>query len=123
MIIDAVQLPGRKEDQTDEILFNLTKERIYTHNADIHIYTDGSTDGSQRNGGAGFCVIDNRDQSVIAEQRHPAGKWCSSYAGECVAMKEAVAWINREGDPEKKTLDTHRQQIASRIDQSQQLEG
>ena len=37
--------------------------------------------------------VENRSKEVVLEMSFPAGKLCSSYTGECVAMLEAVRWV------------------------------
>ena len=66
------------------------------------IYTDGLTNGKQTNGEAGVYIEDSTGRE-IAEFSEPAGAFCSSYGGECVAMLRACKWIkekeDREGEP------------------------
>ena len=58
----------------------------------VTIYTDGSTDGKQENGGAGVFIHDARTSETL-ELSFPAGKWCSSFGAECKAMVEALKWL------------------------------
>ena len=102
--IEEVVLPGKKSDISKETLFEITKAKIDSIEADIHIYTDGSTDGTQHNGGAGVHIMEPTLGAMIQELRSPAGKWCSSYGGEAVAMLEAAKWINTQADPSEKHL-------------------
>ena len=51
----------------------LTEKKIQAINADIQIYTDGSTSGEQKNGEAGIYIQD-REGNVIYEEFKPAGK-------------------------------------------------
>ena len=69
----------------------ITLEKIDTYERDFTIYTDGSTNERQENGGAGIS-IDDCNRNVVFEESFPAGKLCSSYTGECVAMLEAIRW-------------------------------
>lgn len=90
--IDRVRLERRKEEYSTEELRELALAKINNLTTDIRIYTDGSTDADQRNGGAGVHIT-NRDGIVIHESSHPAGEYCSSYTGECVAALRALEWI------------------------------
>jgi len=53
-----------------------------------HIFTDGSAIGGTTNGGAGFAVYTAR--GVVREGRFPAGRFCSSYRAEQVALERAM---------------------------------
>ena len=57
------------------------------------ICTDGSTDGRQENGGAG---VESNDGKEIYSVSVPAGVYCSSYTGECVAFLQALKWFEKE---------------------------
>ena len=81
-----------KFEYSGKELRELTEKKIQAINADIQIYTDGSTSSEQKNGGAGICIQD-REGNVIYEEFKPAGKLCSSYDAECRAMKTATQWI------------------------------
>ena len=50
---ESVQLEKRKDEYEKEELNRLANEKISSLGIDIRIYTDGSTKGQQRNGGAG----------------------------------------------------------------------
>jgi ribonuclease HI len=67
-------------------------DKIAEFDVNFRIFTDGSTDGEQRNGGAGTYIEDGRG-TTIEEFSVAAGAYCSSYGGECVAMLRAVTWI------------------------------
>ena len=64
------------------------------------IYTDGSAQDSNTSGGAGMVVTTGpMDQPlVILNERRAAGKWCSSYQCELVAIKMALEWLESEND-------------------------
>jgi ribonuclease HI len=66
---------------------------ISSFQADINIYTDGSTNKDQENGGAGVHI--ESDGVEIAAIIKPAGKYCASYGGEIVALLEAMKWIEK----------------------------
>ena len=95
-----VELPGRKETITEDELKRRTLEKIAEINADVEIYTDGSTSGEQKNGGAGI-HIRNREGTVLHEENVAAGSLCSSFDGECIAMREATRWINTQPEEQK----------------------
>ena len=79
-----VKLEKKKDAYTEEELRRQTECKIAEVNADIEIYTDGSTSGDQRKGGAGI-FIQNREGTILMEKSIPAGSLCSSYDGESVA--------------------------------------
>lgn len=99
--IANVELSRKKEEYNASQLASITEMKIADINADIEIYTDGSTSGQQRNGGAGIYVQD-RTGNQIYEKSTAAGEFCSSYDGECVAMNIAIDWINEQPLEEKK---------------------
>lgn len=92
-----VKLDKKKGEYSKERLHQMTLERIAELDADIEIYTDGSTGGDQRDGGAGI-YIRNRAGDTLEEISKAAGKICSSYNGETVAMEEATKWIKEQGE-------------------------
>ena len=71
--------------------------------ANLTIFTDGSTSGTQENGGAGF-TIRMSDGEVVEEASYPAGKWCSSFSAECVAFLKALTWIRENEVPARETV-------------------
>ena len=72
----------------------MTVAKIESLDKPIHIYTDGSTSGDQKNGGAGI-YVETREGEKLHEESWPAGSLCSSYTGECVAFLRALEWIER----------------------------
>ena len=101
--VEKVSLERRKAEYTNEQLRTIAIAKIGTYEVDYRIYTDGSTDGKQTNGGAGVYIEDNSGKE-IAEFSEPAGSLCSSYGGECVAMLKACKWIKDREDQEDKPL-------------------
>ena len=89
---DSVKLEKAKADYSQAELRERTLHEISKLTSEVVIYTDGSTDARQRNGGAGV-FIQNRDGMTLYEASFPAGEWCSSYGGECVAALRALEWI------------------------------
>ncbi|KAF0302376.1 Intracisternal A-particle Pol-related polyprotein [Amphibalanus amphitrite] len=63
------------------------------------IWTDGSAEGGVDNGGAGALVV--RPGGEEQELRAPAGRLCSSYRAEMVALATALSWLmdHPEEDP------------------------
>ena len=94
---DAVELEKKKKEYTSEELKTLTLTKIFELDADVEIYTDGSTGEGQLNGGAGVHATD-KTGTVLYETSLPAGKWCPSYDGEAVAMLEATRWVASYSD-------------------------
>ena len=72
--LDRVELEGRKEEYSVTQLKDLTSKKIDTMEADYRVFTDGSTSGDQKNGGAGLTVSDRRN-NIIHEASFPGGKW------------------------------------------------
>ena len=95
--ITEVQLEKRKSEYSADELRRMTDIKIAEVDADVEIYTDGSTAGDQKNGGAGIFAQD-RNGNTLMEKARPAGKLCSSYDGESVACLEAVKWIEEKGE-------------------------
>ena len=93
---EKVHLERKKEDYSELELNRLSTEKIDSLNISVRIYTDGSTDRKQKNGGAGIYIekVDpSGTTSVLFEDCWPAGSLCSSYTGECVALLRALEWI------------------------------
>ena len=96
----AVELKKSKDQYTLPELARETELKIAEVDADIELYTDGSTSGKQQNGGAGIFAQD-RNGNTVHEDFKPAGALCSSYDGECVAMLMALEWIEERNQPEQ----------------------
>ena len=92
LILDMVELEKPKQEYTEEELLRLSMNKINSITSNIVIYTDGSTDGSQENGGAGVYIEDEQGNTLL-QTSFAAGKYCSSYSGECVAMLRTVEWL------------------------------
>ena len=91
---DVVELEKAKADYTQAQLRERTLHKISELTSDTIIDTDGSTDERQMNGGAGI-FIQSRDGRTLYEESFPAGEWCSSYGGECVAALRALEWVKQ----------------------------
>ena len=87
-----VPLEKNKDEYTGSELRQRTELKIAEIDADVEVYTDGTTAGDQKNGGAGI-FAQNRAGETLLEVSKPAGSVCSSYDGESVACLEAVRWI------------------------------
>jgi len=97
--LTEVVLEKKKEEYTLGELAQITDLKIASIDADVEIYTDGSTSGDQVKGGAGVFAQD-KDGRTMLKTWKAAGKLCSSYDGECVAMMEALQWIEEDNTPE-----------------------
>jgi ribonuclease HI len=102
--ISRVDLVKKKVEYPTEQLKRMTEEKIEEIGADLRIFTDGSTSGRQSNGGAGFVALDRND-NVVHEECKPAGKLCSSFDGECVAVLAALQWIKNPQPVEASVAD------------------
>ena len=89
-----VPLSKPKAEYTVQELQEVTQDMLDELNHDIMVYTDGSTDANQENGGAGVFVTDVNGETIL-EASYAAGRLCSSYTGECVAALRALEWIER----------------------------
>jgi ribonuclease HI len=92
--IEAVELEKPKAEYTELELKEKAIEKIKSISADFIVYTDGSTDSNQENGGAGIFAQDSNNNDVLEESK-PAGKLCSSYGGESVALFHALNWMKQ----------------------------
>ena len=101
--VEYVELTRKKSEYKKAELKELTLKKIETFDPDYYIYTDGSTGGDQKDGGAGM-FIEDRNKVMIEERSFPAGELCSSYAGECVALLEAIRWTLTQAKPSLKVL-------------------
>ena len=70
----------------------LTENKINGMEADVMIWTDGSTSDKQENGGAGI-YIEHKLSGAVEKLSFPAGAICSSFGAEGVAMLRALEWI------------------------------
>ena len=93
--ITEVKLEKKKECYTEQELRQQTECKIAEIDAEIEIFTDGSTAGNQQNGGAGVFAQD-KNGNILFEMSKPAGSMCSSYDGETVACIEALRWISSQ---------------------------
>ena len=94
IVFEKVQLEKKKNEYTSEELRARATEKIESLKCEYTVYTDGSTDHNQENGGAGVYIEDNCT-GVRHEMMFPAGRLCSSFGAECLAMVEAVRWLTK----------------------------
>jgi len=90
--IQSTPLEKKKDDYQPEELRTIALAKIDSIEAHIAIYTDGSTDGNQERGGAGI-FIETASGEELLRQSAPAGMYCSSFGGECVALLLALEWV------------------------------
>ena len=98
---EAVPLEKPKEQYTKTELKTRTEEMITNMEADLMIWTDGSTSGSQERGGAGVLIQDKRT-GTTERLCFAAGAICSSFGAEGVAMLRALEWL--ESHPVEKAV-------------------
>ena len=101
MKFEAVPLEKPKENYTKAELKIRTEEKISRMEADVMIWTDGSTSGQQELGGAGVLIQDKRSENT-ERLSFAAGAICSSFGAEGVAMLRALEWL--ETHPVEKTV-------------------
>ena len=93
-----VELEKRKSEYSEAELKEMSTKKIGELQVEYKIYTDGSTNADQENGGAGLFVTSAQDEE-LHRAFFPAGKMCSSFQSECVAMQKAIEWMaNNKGD-------------------------
>ena len=95
IVVTGVELEKSKDCYTEEQLRQLTEAKIIEVDADVEIFTDGSTSEDQRKEGAGIFAQDKNGNTLLEECK-AAGKLCSSYDGESVAALAAVEWIEEK---------------------------
>ena len=93
--IEYTPLQKKKTEYKPEELRTIALEKIMSYGMKTIIYTDGSTSGRQENGGAGIFIKAYEGEETI-RRSIPAGKFCSSFTGECVAFLNALEWIADE---------------------------
>ena len=93
LTIDKVSLNKPKEEYTEGELFKISMQKIEHIQSNVRIFTDGSTGGGETNGGEGVHIECSRAGRILQRASYPAGKMCSSYTGECVALVEALKWL------------------------------
>ena len=85
------ELDGKKDKNAADNK-DMGEEKLRNNNIyDYVIYTDGSAEEGRMNGGAGMVVT--RNGRKIEEVVKPAGKLCSSYQAEMVALYTALNWL------------------------------
>lgn len=92
--IRYVELEKKKSEYKPQELRRMSLEQIEAIDTDLTVYTDGSTSGNQEKGGAGIYIHD-RNGETITTMCEPAGTYCSSYSGECMALLHTLKWIAR----------------------------
>ena len=92
-------IPGinKKEEELSHQMKLLSLEYIhetYPETTWTHIYTDGSAEGSRKNGGAGVSIRKTGE----AEKRKalPSGTVCSNFRAELTGIKAALEYISEE---------------------------
>ena len=89
-----VELEKPKAEYTPAQLKEKTLQKILDTAADYTVYTDGSTDSKQEDGGAGIFVHDANNNTLL-EKSEPAGQLCSSYGAEGAALWHALVWLRQ----------------------------
>jgi ribonuclease HI len=91
---------GRKSEQPEENAKMTSTKLENNPSFDWGIYTDGSAKGSNKNGGAAVVITTGSVAEPIVAHRllYPAGRWCSSFQTEMVAINIALAWLIENGD-------------------------
>ena len=75
------------------------------------IYTDGSVENGTENGGGAAIIYEDTGKVV---KKKAAGKWCSSFEAEVVALRLAMATIN-ERKPESAVIYTDSQALVTQL--------
>ena len=95
-----VEWEGAKEEDK-EVNRRQAMVRLESEEFDVVIYTDGSARDGRSDGGAG-CVVTRggsyENPEVVETREVPAGKVCSSFQAEMVAIGEALGWLRENGE-------------------------
>ena len=75
--MDMVEIEKQKQEYFEEELLRLSMNKINSITSNVVIYTDGSTNGSQENVGAGVYIEDEQGNTLL-QTSFTAGKYCSS---------------------------------------------
>ena len=86
------------------------------------VYTDGAAEGGISNGGAGVAVYD-REGTCLRGWSCAAGRSCSSYSAEMVAMDEAVRWLGESREWQSAAVATDSRSLIDALQGSGQADG
>ena len=90
-----VDVAGERSDGEEGNL-QLSRQKLADNpQFDVVLYTDGSVAEGGVNGGAAVVVTQGPadDVEVLEELERPAGRLCSSYQAEMVAIREGLRWL------------------------------
>ena len=79
-----------KRTEAPELRKQRALEATDKYQTDVTVWTDGSVQENQQNGGAGIFLIDNL-QNTSHDMKQPAGAICSSTRAELVAIETALS--------------------------------
>ena len=106
-----------RKDMAEVVRKGVVEETLQKYEGWIKVYTDGSVEGGVQNGGAA-CVASISGDRVV--RRKAAGKWCSSYGAEAIALDEALELV-KERDWKEVVICTDSQALVKRLG-SRQIE-
>lgn len=93
-IYDELEGGARKDSNDPERMRMIVESTMRTRgNFDMTLYADGSVEAGVENGGAA-CVCKWKEEEIV--KRKAAGKFCSSFVAETIAMRQAMAVIRTE---------------------------
>ena len=106
------EIIGAKTDNREQNLQLASASLADNDQYDWVIYTDGSASGGLQLGGAAAIVTGGAEEHPVAltEVLVAAGRWCSSFQTEMMAIKEALCWVdNHSGSPSTTRIATDSQ--------------
>ena len=98
-------VPGidKKDCQAPPLLKALTLEMIeaqYNPSEWTHVFTDGSSDGAVKNGGAGIFI--RHTDGRLTPRAFPTGRISSNYRAESAALLHAAQALAKSDDPHQR---------------------
>jgi ribonuclease HI len=91
---------GTRQDSEEANLLMAGETLSNNEDFDMVLYTDGSAVEGNTDGGAGVVVTRGSMSApeVLVRTHAAAGKWCSSFQAELVALREAAEWLTLHAD-------------------------
>ena len=101
------EVPGieRKDCQAPQVMKALAQEMIadkYNPSEWTHVFTDGSSEGAVKNGGAGVYI--KHTNGTVTDRAFPTGKISSNFRAETAALLNAVRIFLGPASPLQKTV-------------------
>ena len=104
-IITEVPGIGKKDCQAPHEMKTLALELIdekYNPREWTHVFTDGSSEGAVKNGGAGIFI--RHTDGRLTPKAYPTGKISSNYRAESTALLQALQLFTKSASPPQKIV-------------------